>query len=169
MLLDRVLQLELMKKMASTYPLAYDFSHEVYQLEDESRKKVFANLYYLQSHELLEPKSIFLQLGFGAIQNSTFTLGYTRLTQKGADFMANDGGLSAIFGVVTIKFEADQFKTLLESKIMATDLPPADKRKLIDGLRSLSGESIKHLTTKNVDLGWDNLGTLIRIIQSSLA
>lgn len=169
MILDRQLQLELMTKMAEVYPLAYDFSEELRILDDNQSKKICANLYYLQSHELLEPKSIFLQMAFGGPQNHSFVLGYTRLTQKGADFMANDGGLSAILGVVTIKFEADQFKLLLESKIMATDLPPADKSKLIDGLRSLSGESIKHLTTKIVDLGWDNLGTLVRIIQSSLS
>lgn len=95
--------------------------------------------------------------------------GAPTINQNGLDFLANDGGVSAILGAVTIKFAADQLKLLLESKIMATNLPPADKHKLIDGLRSLSAESIKHLTTKIVDLGWDNLGTLIRIIQSNLS
>lgn len=168
MLLDRDLQLELMNKMASTYPLAYDFSSEIKSLTELECSKLYANLFYLQSHELIHPKSIELTMGFGGNQNHLFTLLYTRLTEKGADFIADDGGLSAILGVVTIKFEADQLKLLLESKVMAADLPPADKHKLIDGLRSLSAESIKHLTTKIVDLGWDNLGTLARIIQSNL-
>lgn len=168
MLLDRHLQLELMNKMASTYPLAYDFSDEIKNLTDYECSKIYANLFYLQSHGLLHPDSIDLTMGFGGNQNHLFTLHHTRLTEKGADFLVDDGGLSAILGVVTVKFEAVQLKAILESKIMAADLPPADKNKLIDGLRSLSSESIKHLTTKIVDLGWDNLGTLIRIIQSSI-
>ncbi|HAV4582172.1 TPA: hypothetical protein JIS19_08330 [Acinetobacter baumannii] len=168
MLLDRQLQLELMSKMAEVYPSSYDFSDQIKNSNEDQLKRSYANLYYLQSHELLEPKSIHLRFELGGSGSRLFTLGLPRLTEKGADFMANDGGLSAILGVVTVKFEADQLRMILQSKIMATVLPPADKHKLIDGLRSLSSESIKHLTTKIVDLGWDNLGTLIRIIQSSL-
>lgn len=169
MLLNREIQLELLQKMASTYPAAYDFLPELKELDDNGKNAIYANLFYLQSHKLLEPNSIHLSIGFGAPNNNHFTLNYTRLTEKGADFLADDGGLSAILGVVTVKFEADQLKQLLETKIMAAELPPADKHKLIDGLRSLSGESIKHLTMKIVDMGWDNLGGLVRIIQSSLS
>lgn len=169
MLLDRQLQLDLMSKMADVYPSPYDFSDLIKSSNEDQLKRIYANLYYLQSHELLEPNSIYMRFELGGSGSHLFTLGLTRLTQKGADFMANDGGLSAILGVVTVKFEADQLKLLLESKIMAADLPPADKHRLIDGLRSLSAESIKHLTTKIVDLGWDNLGTLARIIQSSIS
>lgn len=168
MYLDRKLQLELMQKMAFSYPRAYDFTEELKMLNDQEQAQVYANLFYLQSHELLEPKSVMLNMGFGSIQSHNFVLGYTRLTAKGLDFLADDGGLSAILGVVTIKFEADQLKLLLEAKIMASDLPLERKQSMIDVLRELPAESIKHLTTKIVDTGYDNLDSLMSLIQNSL-
>ncbi|AOA58224.1 hypothetical protein [Acinetobacter larvae] len=168
MILDRQLQLELLKKMESSYPNHYKFDEE-YDFGTEEYCIAVANLYYLMQHGLVEHTSVNISRSLDDKGNRSFQFQTPTINQKGLDFLADDGGLSAILGVVTIKFEADQLKLLLESKIMATDLPPADKRKLIDGLRSLSAESIKHLTTKIVDLGWDNLETLIRIIQSSLS
>ncbi|MBJ8501382.1 MULTISPECIES: hypothetical protein [Acinetobacter] len=168
MILNRELQLKLLKKMSSAYPNFYDFNKE-YNRETVEYDAAIANLYYLMQHKLVEPNSVIVSTSIGDKGIKKFQFGSSTINQNGLDFLADDGGLSAILGVVTVKFEAVQLKAILESKIMAADLPPADKHKLIDGLRSLSGESIKHLTTKIVDLGWDNLGTLIRIIQSSLS
>lgn len=155
----------MMRKMQISYPSYYDFDTD-YPSDHPDRDDALKNLYYLCEHGLVKPNSIHVSQSIGGGFGIQF--GASTLTHKGMDFLADDGGLSAILGVVTVKFEADQLKLLLESKVMATDLPPADKHRLIDGLRSLSAESIKHLTTKIVDLGWDNLGTLTRIIQSSL-
>ncbi|GAA5003549.1 hypothetical protein GCM10023206_07380 [Acinetobacter puyangensis] len=166
MILDRKLQLELLNKMASTYPEFYDFNHEYSHGTNEYNKAV-ANLYYLLQHDLVETGSVLRSNAFDGLKRLQF--GTPTINQIGLDFLADDGGLSAILGVITVKFEADQLKAILESKILAADLPPADKHKLLDGLRSLSAESVKHLTTKIVDLGWDNVGSLIRIIQSSLS
>ncbi|MDV2441190.1 hypothetical protein QR665_17230 [Acinetobacter gerneri] len=162
MKLDRSLQKEILNVAAENYPSPI-FS-ELYPIEQiVGEDLLVANLKYLEQHNLIEKNSIARSL------DGIYSINQVTIIHHGMDFLADDGGLSAILGVVTIKFEADQLKLLLESKIMATDLPPADKHKLIDGLRSLSAESIKHLTTKIVDLGWDNLGTLVRIIQSSLS
>ena len=90
------------------------------------------------------------------------------ITHIGMDFLADDGGLSAILGVVTIKFEAEQFRTILESMILSSNLPTERKQTMIDALRELPAESIKHLTTRIVDAGWDNLDSLMTIIQNSL-
>ncbi|ENV03451.1 MULTISPECIES: hypothetical protein [Acinetobacter] len=167
MILDRNLQLELLTKMSSAYPNFYDFNKE-YNHGTTEYDTAVANLYYLMQHKLVESDSVIASASIGDKGIKKFQFGSSTINQNGMDFLADDGGLSAILGVVTVKFEAVQLKAILESKIMAADLLPADKHKLIDGLRALSSESIKHLTTKIVDLGWDNLGTLIRIIQSSL-
>ena len=166
MILDRQLQLELLQKMSTSYPEFYNFRDE-YEYGTEEYNKVVSNLYYLMQHDLIEDRSIMESKSMSGRKEPQISL--PTINQNGLDFLTDDGGLSAILGVVTVKFEADQLKLLLESKIMAADLPPADKHKLLDGLRSLSAESIKHLTTKIVDLGWDNLGTLARIIQSSIS
>jgi len=87
---------------------------------------------------------------------------------KGLDFLKDDGGLSAILGVVTVRFEADTIRTILQLKVDQSDLSPVDKQKLRGALQELPAENIKHLSTKIVDAGWDNLGSLMSLIQSSL-
>ncbi|EXC06112.1 hypothetical protein J506_2866 [Acinetobacter baumannii 625974] len=168
MLLDRQLQLELMSKMAEVYPSSYDFSDQIKNSNEDQLKRSYANLYYLQSHELLEPKSIHLRFELGGSGSRLFTLGLPRLTEKGADFMANDGGLSAILGVVTVKFEADTLKAILENRINQSDLAPDDKKSMIDALRELPAESIKHLTMKLLDEGLENLPSAILLIGTYL-
>lgn len=166
MRLDRTFQNKILTLSAEHYPRPIKADEIEGFLEadnDEEKEHIIAtNLMYLQQHGLIEDGAIIVDMGYH------FTFGYVVITHDGLDFIADDGGLSAILGVVTIKFEADQLRLLLESKIMESDLPLTDKYRLIDQLRALPGESIKHLITKVVDLGWDNLGSLVRIIQSSL-
>lgn len=84
------------------------------------------------------------------------------------DFLANDGGLSAILGVVTVKFEADTLKAILENRINQSDLSPENKQSMIDSLRELPAESIKHLTMKLLDEGLENLSNAIVLIGTYL-
>lgn len=163
MILDRDLQLEMLNKMASVYPFPYNFGSEI-ETMDEAKSDVFcANLYYLQEHGLISSQSIKISV------DNIYTLGPTKLTAKGADFIADDGGLSAILGVVTVRFEAEQLRQILEVKIRLSDLDPERKQSMISALRELPAESIKHLTTKILDTGWDSLPTLMVLIQSFLS
>lgn len=160
MILDRQLQKELLEKMSSAYPYSYNFDKEYSRGTDEYNK-VAANLYYLEQHELISNESITLTINPPLIE-------MPQITHKGLDFLADDGGLTAILKVVTVKFDADQLKAILESKIMASDLPSEDKQKLLYQLRTLPAEAIKHLTLKIVDYGWDNIGSLVRLIKNSI-
>lgn len=166
MILDRELQRLLLEKLRDTYPFSYDFTND-FEYGSTNYDRAIANLYYLQSHGLVTEKSVFISQPLGGGKGN-IQFGLSEITHKGMDFLADDGGLSAILGVVTIKIEAEQLRTILESKILASDLSPADKQKLIDVLRAQPAESIKHLTTKIVDEGWDGLGSLMSLIQSTL-
>jgi len=75
------------------------------------------------------------------------------LTEKGIDFLADDGGLSAILGVVTVKLHADTIKDLLAKEINHSTLPPEDKKRFLDRLRELPAESTKHLVNTLVAEG----------------
>ena len=44
----------------------------------------------------------------------------------------DDGGLSAILGVVTVKLHSDTIQALLNTKIDQADIPPEEKSKLKD-------------------------------------
>lgn len=164
MLLDREMQLAILTELSEVYPASIRMD-EKYEFGTDIHRKFVANLAYLEAHKLISEKSILMPNTYGdynAMPN------ISAITHTGMDFLADDGGLSAILGTVTIKFEAEQFRTILESMILSSNLPPERKQTMIDTLRELPAESIKHLTTRIVDVGWDNLDSLMTIIQNSL-
>lgn len=164
MSLDRKLQLEILQELSEAYPNQVDLSQKEKHGTDEY-DKLLANVYYLQSHKLITDKSV---LTSGTLMYDVHQLNVSAITHHGMDFLADDGGLTAILGTVTIKFDEGQLKTLLESKILNSDLTPEHKKSLIDGIKELPSESIKHLTMKIVDMGWDSLGSLMKLIENSL-
>lgn len=140
MKLDRELQLELLKKLADSYPETTDI-----QRWESKFPGANINLAYLGEHGLCELRTIPALGG-----NHPFT---ARITAKGMDFLADDGGLSAILGVVTIRLHDDTIKLLIETKILQSDLPEPEKKRFLDQLRELPAETTKHLVMKLVDLG----------------
>lgn len=77
-------------------------------------------------------------------------------THKGMDFMLDDGGLSRILDVVTVKLHEDTLTALLRDRILASDLPPEEKSLLSGKLEKLGDEGSKHLLTKALDYGLSN-------------
>jgi hypothetical protein len=53
--------------------------------------------------------------------------GNVKITSRGIDFLADDGGLAAILGVVTVKLHEETLKALLEAGVDA--LPPPQTAK----------------------------------------
>jgi hypothetical protein len=80
------------------------------------------------------------------------------------DFLADDGGLSSILGVVTVKLHEDTLKQLIGQRITESDLPAPEKSKLLEQLKTLPGEAIKHLTLKLVDAGLANWPIAVQAI-----
>ncbi|WP_336341257.1 hypothetical protein [Pseudomonas atacamensis] len=107
-----------------------------------------ANLCYLEELGLITVSSVPMH-GFRAIHG-------VRITAKGIDFLADDGGVGAILSVVTIKIHEDSIRQLISQRIDAAPLADEDKDSLRATLKSLPGEGIKHLMTKLVDAGLDN-------------
>ncbi|MBF7694051.1 hypothetical protein [Acinetobacter pollinis] len=161
MKLMRDLQYKILNLASEEYPSSISPGYNN-DLDTYDENILAANLKYLEEHELISPNSVIVSI------DNMYSFSSFKITKDGLDFLLGDDGLSAILGVVTVKFEAEQLKAILESRIMASDLPTPDKNKLISGLQSLSAESIKHLTMKILDSGWDNLGQLIHSIQSNL-
>lgn len=163
MILDRKLQLELLEKMSSSFPEYYDFTEE-YKFGTEQYKQVVANLYYLQLHNLIEERSTLRSNASDGLKRLQIHL--PTINQNGMDFLADDGGLSAILGVVTIKIDPEQYRQILITRVQESNLPTEQRHQIVAALQSLSYENIKHLSTKFVDLGWDNLGSLMQLIQN---
>lgn len=109
------------------------------------------NLHYLSGHNLGE---IHLLPGGTAF----------KITSRGIDFLRDDGGLAAILGVKTVKIHADtlsELKALLADKLDQSGLPEAEKAKLQEKLAEYGDVGIKHLITKLLDVGVQNLPKLI--------
>ena len=147
MKLDRQLQYEILNILSEAYPSATtQVMNRVIELADED--KIIANLVYLESHGLLI-SGLSNYSGGDPIINSALLA----ITHRGMDFLADDGGLSAILGTVTVKLHADTVKDLLAIEINHADLTPEDKKTYLTQLRELPAESTKHLVNTLVAEG----------------
>lgn len=159
MSLDRPLQLCILKKLAEVYPAKLDHIEGQFDADPEV---VIKNIYYLFAHRLVD---VVFSREIGPRVDRP---GLISITHHGMDFLADDGGLGAILGVVTVKLHEDTIRQLISWKIEGSDLPEAEKRSLLQAVRELPGEAIKHLTTKLLDLGMDNLPAATELIHKVL-
>jgi hypothetical protein len=73
------------------------------------------------------------------------------------DFLADDGGLSAILGVVTVRLDATTIRDLIAAKVDAAAIPIEEKSVLKRNLAALSETALKGATTDLVKAGLDHL------------
>lgn len=148
---NRTVQLEILQKLREFYPAMAN-------VQNWNHDNLAAELYYLDEHGLA---NVNFSKAIGQPIPRPIS---ARLTAKGVDFLQDDGGLSAILGIVTIKLHDDTIKDLIEAKIMQSDLPQPDKKRYIDSLRELPAETTKHLVMKLVDMGLDHKDAAISVI-----
>jgi hypothetical protein len=146
MQLSREKQRELLLQLREVYP-----AHASFRVDSEEEgREVAANLMYLQEHGLCNSG---VQIGADA----HIMFGASSITAAGLDFLADDGGLSAILGVVTVKLHADTIRDLIAAKIEATAMPAEKKSALKRQLAALSETALKAATTDLVRTGLDHL------------
>ena len=56
-------------------------------------------------------------------------------TGNGMDFLADDGGLSAVLDAVTVKLHENTLKKLIANRISESDLPASEKSQLLDQIK----------------------------------
>jgi len=157
---DRALQRELLLVLAESHPHEQNIKILMGRTGQE-QGMLETNLSYLEGHGLV--RATWIKSG-----HSRFHLQSARLTAKGSDFLSDDGGLSAILGVVTIKFHDDTIKSLLDARIMASGLPPERKQKYLDQLQSLPADATKRLVLNLVDAGLENWQRVLPLLQNVL-
>ncbi|MGY1490744.1 hypothetical protein ACW4YW_15160 [Methylobacillus pratensis] len=157
--LDRELQRKILEELDCIFPKRSEEMLNNQQSEEE-QDQVIANLLYLEQHGLV--KSGIEWVGYG---NEHYRWDGAEITAQGHDFMAGDGGLSAILGVVTVRLHDDTIRQMIEAKISQSELAPADKKKWTDGLRSLPADSIKHLTMELLTKGLEKAPDILQLLQ----
>lgn len=159
MKLDRDLQRQILEALAEHYPKPIADLQDLMQSQHE---EFDANVFYLYEHGLITMQ----------IRNrmATGDQAYNqKITKDGLDFLADDGGLTAILGVVTVRLHEETVKALLEERLERSDLPEEEKRPLLQAVRELPAEATKHLTMKLLDLGADNLPRAIELVRSLMS
>ena len=162
MSIDRKLQNAILVEAEKHYPMPFylDPEHKFMNLDE---KEYAANLKYLEENHLIRPNS------FSYSIDGIFNFNGVQITNRGLDFLADDGGLSAILDVVTVKFETETLAALIADKISETDqLDQQQKDHLVEAVKELPAEGMKHLLTKVIDKGVENIPTLVNIITNTV-
>lgn len=155
--LDRAKQRAILTALQEVYPKEY-FAGSMTDADLWSTE----DLWYLEEHDLVELKKRVSSSG-----DQKITIFAARLTAKGMDFLADDGGLSAVLGTVTVRIHEDTLKAIIESKIMEADLPTPEKKRWLDQLRNLPAEATKHLVLKLLDLGLAHAPDALPLLQNT--
>lgn len=153
---DRELQREILKVCIEAYPRTVDELGNDYVSEitmSAPLDKLLANLFYLSGHGLIT----FPRMGSNLDDQLAFSiLDMSSVTCKGIDFMLNDGGLSAILNVQTIKFHREAV-VVLEDLIAISNMDVEQKEKAKSTLGELSTEALKTVVQAATNAGLSKL------------
>jgi hypothetical protein len=153
--LDREFQRRILEELREAYPNKLNFSARGFNSEVS-----IGNVAYLEEHGL-----IVVVWSRGVNENRPVE---GRITAKGVDFLADDGGLSAILGVVTVKTHEDSVKAILIDHVEKSAEPDDVKSKLINQIKNLPGEGVKVATTEGLKAGFSHMPDVIGWLQTLL-
>ena len=116
----------------------------------------FKKYYYLEESGLIEITSIdSLHKNFDC-----------KINHKGIDFLTDDGGLSAILGVVTVKLHSDTIQALIAAKIDQAEISDSEKSWLKKELGKIKDTALSTLTTNAINaIAAD---TLVKFLKSAI-
>ncbi len=143
-LLDRGVQLHILQEMAKDYPAPSDIK-ETFGAQEDNTLKV--NLSYLHEHGLISCE------WYPTIGDPYPMPDNGQITAAGLDFLAGDGGLSAILGVVTIRFDDQTLKALLTERIEREEGDPSVKAELIAVVKGMPADALKAISEKAIAAG----------------
>ena len=152
MKLDRELQLEVLRALRESYP------RSMTEVELPDVPWLQQNLWYLHELGLIDGEK------FESF-NGQF-IGVTKVTAKGLDFLEDDGGLSAILGTITVRFDAEDLRTAMAARVEASELPVEEKRRVTHAIRSLPAQALGALTTRLVNAAVDRWPDALRLLQT---
>lgn len=154
--INRELQRELLLLLRSKYPRTLI---DIPIISDVSQQSIYTNLWYLQEHGLCDS-------GLSPHLDGCFTWGGATITAKGLDFLEEDGGLSSLLGIVTIKIHADTLREMLRTKIDDAPLTPDEKSTLKQKLEHLSETALTAGTRDLVQIGLQHVPNFVEWLRT---
>jgi len=131
----------------------------------ETETNLYLNLWYLYRHGLIESFYTKSKALYDCDPVDYIEITYIHITERGVDFIRDDGGLSSILNVMTIKIHNETIEKL-EDVIKQSHLTAEQKSSYLGKLRELPAETTKHLVLKLLDLGLSRSGDVIQLISS---
>ena len=166
-MVDRHMQLVLLRNLRDNYPAFIpleSFFHNVLaslppETSDENEgfeQSFLFNLDYLAGHKLVtRPAPVYIK----RFDHTEVPNAY-RITSKGIDFLEDDGGLSAILNTVTVKFDVDNVRELVEAGLLTAHVPEEKQGALMKAIQEAPGTMLQTAVTKMVEKGMsDPVGT----------
>lgn len=143
-LLNRDVQYQILRNLAEVYPREM---HGAQVLPDEPDNTANVNLTYLHEHGLIT-------CTFYPTLGDPYPLPHAaKITKDGLDFLSDDGGLSAILGVVTIRFDDLTLKALLVERIEKENGDQGLKAQMIAAVKAMPAEALKAVGEKAIAAG----------------
>ncbi|WP_340618331.1 hypothetical protein [Xenorhabdus entomophaga] len=163
---DRALQLDILTTLYNTFPAPLeDSEHDELVKKFNNQDHFTANMLYLEMHGLIQQPFI-RSANFDGVEY-IFSNQTCLITEAGIDFLLDDGGLSAILKVQTIRIHADSIKAL-EELIVSTGASSDLKSVLKAKLRELPASAITHLMNTLLTKAVTNVPLAFQIIQKYL-
>lgn len=134
--LDRARQRALLEQAAEAYPDAVELGGSPPLPHPDT---IAADVRYLEQNGLIEPGP-----------NGHMTYEPWCITAKGIDFLSEDGGLSAVLGVVTVRFEAETMRALLIARAEAEESEPTMREQVLAQLKALPAATIQQMSQQAV-------------------
>jgi alkylation response protein AidB-like acyl-CoA dehydrogenase len=83
-----------------------------------------------------------------------------RITARGIDFLAEDGGPSAILNATTVKFDVENVRKLVEAGLLRANVPEEKQGALKKAIKEAPGTVLQTAVSKMVEKGIsDPVGT----------
>lgn len=157
-MLNRELQRELLTRLSASYPSGLGAAELGFEQTDPGFVREVA---YLREHQLVTASLVQPLTGSPAVMHAA-------ITAFGMDFLEADGGLRAILGTVTVRFDADTLRALLVGQVEAADASPAEKSRIKTLLQDVAADGLKDATKALLELAWRRAPDAIQLLETLL-
>lgn len=160
-LIQRTRQREILECLSDCYP-DWQTNTQIINKLKADYAEMSANLSYLEEHGLVTCRWL-------ETRGEPPTAYKAKITARGIDFLADDGGLQAVLGVVTVKLHEQTIRDLLVDAVQSAEADATVKGKLIDQLKSLPAQAVHTLAEQALEAGLRHIPNAARWLQTALS
>lgn len=151
--LNREPQRIILNRLRDVYPGTMTLAGSVRGYADH-----FPNCVYLLEHGLIA--------GVVSPDKSNPCIAAARITKSGLDFLADDGGLSAILSVQTVRIHEDTLRQLLEAGLESCHAPEEKKSALREAIKNAPASAVLETIRATVGLALREAPDALRTLQN---